>query len=240
MLQQPTTSNLIRFGILALPLSGLLTLVGLIGRYQIPNVREDPKAAVEAASSSEFFVSQLVGNVLGMMLLIFGVLALTAYLANTRVGGMALGAMVVSVAGIALILSALGVTTYVLPEISRAYLSGQQEALGIVEPIFQGLVGILFVPVFLLYSAGFILFGVCIWRSGVLPKPAAISLGIHAPLFATFIRPEPNWTSIVGALLFILGGTMVALKVFRRSSAGEAKVEVERPVEGDPKRIDRE
>ncbi|MBV8892942.1 MAG: hypothetical protein JO266_13410 [Acidobacteria bacterium] len=227
MFQQPITSNVIRFGILTLPLSGLLTLVGLIGRYTIPNLREDRKAALEAAGSTEYFVSQLVGNVLGMMMLIFGLLALTAYLANTRVRGLALGAMVVSIIAIALILSALGVTTYALPELSRAYLSGQQDTLRIFEGIFGGLVGELFVPVFIFYSAGYILFGVCIWRSGVLPKPAAISLGLHPPLFATFIRPEPTWTSIVGALLFIAGATMIALKVFREPSAGEAQAKAE-------------
>jgi len=222
-------SNWIRFGILTLPLSSLLTLVGLIGRYDIPNPHDDPKAAVQAAGSTAYFVSQLAGNVLGLTLLIFGVMALTAYLANTRVRGLALGAMILSIAGIAVTLSGLDVTTYALPEISRAYLSGQQEVLVIVTAIYQGLVRELFGPVFLLYSAGFILFGVAIWRSGVLPRPAAISLGLHAPLVAGFFRTQLNWVSVVGALLFILGGGLIAFSVFRRPSAGEAEAEAELP-----------
>ena len=222
MLEQHS-GNLVRFGILALPLSGLLTLVGLIGRYGVPNPRDDPKGAVQAAGSTAYFVSQVVGNVLGLTLLIFGVIALTAYLANTRVRALALAAMVLSIASIGLLLSGLGVTTYALPEISRAYLSGQQEALVIVEAIYQGLVRELFVPVLLLYTTGFILFGVAIWRSGVLPKPAAISLGLHAPLVEAFFRAQLNWVSVVGALLFILGGGVIAFSVFRRPSAGEAE-----------------
>jgi hypothetical protein len=222
-LLQQHTGNVIRFGILTLPLSGLLTFVGLIGRYGVPNPRDNPKGAVQAAGSTEYFVSQLVGNVLGMMLLIFGVMALTAYLANTRSRGLALAAMVLSIAGIALALSGLGITTYTLPEISRAYLSGQQDVLVIVEAIYGGVVRELFVPVALLYSAGFVLFGVAIWRSGVLPRPAAISLGLHAPLLQGFFRAQLSWVSVVGALLFLLGSAVIAFSVFRRPSAGETE-----------------
>jgi hypothetical protein len=234
-LLQQHTGNVIRFGILALPLSGILTLVGLLGRYNVPNPRDDPEAAVQAAGSTTYFVSQLVGNVLGLTVLIFGLLALTAYLANTRSRGLALAGMVLSIAGIALGLSGLGVTTYALPEISRAYLSGQQDVLVIVAAIFQGVVRELFVPVALLYMAGFILFGVAIWRCGVLPKPAAISLGLHAPLVEGFFRAQLNWASVVGALLFILGSSVIAYSVFRKPSAEEAQAEAER-LQGNPKR----
>jgi len=207
----------------------------MIGRYGVLNPRDDPRGAVQAAGSTAYFVSQFVGNVLGLTLLIFGVIALTAYLANTRVRALALAAMVLSIASIGLVLSGLGVTTYALPEISRAYLSGQQEALVIVEAIYQGLVRELFVPVVLLYTAGFILFGLAIWRCGVLPKPAAISLGLHAPLVEGFFRAQLNWVSVVGALLFILGSKVIAYSVFRKPSAEEAQAEAER-LQGNPKR----
>jgi hypothetical protein len=230
LLQQHTSSNVIRFGILTLPLSGLLTLVGLIGRYSVPNPHDDPKAAVQAAGSTTYFISQLVGNVLGLTLLIFGLLALTAYLANTRSRGLALAGMVLSIAGIAVGLSGLGVTTYALPEISRAYLSGQQDVLVIVAAIYGGVVRELFVPVVLLYTAGFILFGVAIWRCGVLPKPAAISFGLHAPLVEGFFRAQLNWVSVVGALLFILGGVVIAFSVFRRPSVAASAADAEAQV----------
>jgi hypothetical protein len=82
-----STRNFVRFGILALPLSGVLTLVGLLSRYSTPNPRVDAEAAAQAASSIGFFVGQFVGSILGLILLIFGLLALTAYLANTRARG---------------------------------------------------------------------------------------------------------------------------------------------------------
>jgi hypothetical protein len=191
-------------------------LVGLLSRYGTPNPRVDAEAAAQSASSTGFFVGQFVGNVLGLTLLIFGLLALTTYLANTRARGVALAAMVLSIAGIALILSALGVTTYALPVIGRAYLNGQEDAITMADAIFNAPGREIFVPIFLLYSAGFVLFGVAIWRSGVLRKGPAIALGIHAPLFASFIRPQPTVGTVIGALLFILGGGLIASSVFRK------------------------
>lgn len=225
MLQKPTTTSLIRLGILALPLSGLLVLVAVLGRYGTPNPGVDPGLAVSVADSSSYFVTQLVGNVLGLTLLIFGVISLTAYLINTRVRGLAVGAMVLSIVGIALLMGALGVTTYALPAIARAYQNGQQEdALLIVESLFGSPLREMFVAVILCYSAGFILFGIAVWRSGVLPKRAAVPIAIQAPLLGSFIRPEPNWTSILGALMFVVGGSLIAWSVFRSAPAAEEEV----------------
>jgi hypothetical protein len=64
---------------------------------------------------------------------------------------------------------------------------------------------------------------VAIWRSGTLRKGAAISLGLHAPLVASFARPQPSLIVVVGALLFIVGATLVALDVFRGLSRGSAR-----------------
>jgi hypothetical protein len=228
MLQRATTTiNFVRLGILALPVSGLLTLVGLLGRNDMPNPRVAPKQAAEAASSGVYVVSQFVGNVLGLTLLIFGVLALTVYLAGIRGKGVALAAMILSVAGIAPIMSAMGVTTYALPVLGRAYLNGQQDALQVVEALFGKPLTSIFFVAFLLYTAGFILFGVAIWRSGVLPKGASISVGIHAPLFSSFIQSPPGILTIVGSILFIFGGTLIALTVFRKPSVGQAGTEAE-------------
>ena len=75
MLQRATTTiNFVRLGILALPVPATDT-GGLIGRNDMPNPRLAPKQAAEAASSGVYVVSQFVGNVLGLTLLIFGVLA---------------------------------------------------------------------------------------------------------------------------------------------------------------------
>src|ERR687894_1274870 len=99
VLRQNST-NLVRIGILVLPLSGLLTLTGLLGSYGEPEARVDVEAAAQAASSTGYFISQLA-NIVSLTALIFGVMALAAYLANTRARVWALVAMVSSIAGIA-------------------------------------------------------------------------------------------------------------------------------------------
>jgi hypothetical protein len=225
MARQRIASTWIRLGILALPVSGLLTLVGLLGRRSTPNPRVAPKQAAEAASSGVYVVSQLVGNVFGLTLLILGVLALTVYLAETRGKSVALAGMILSIAGIGPIMSAMGVTIYALPVLGRAYLNGQHDALQVVEALFGKPLTSIFFVAFLLYAAGFILFGVSIWRSGVLPKGASISVGIHAPLFSSFIQSPPGILTIVGSILFIFGGTLIALTVFRKPSVGQAGME---------------
>jgi len=225
MLQKPTTTSLIRLGILALPISGLLVLVAVLGRYGTPNPGVDPGLVVSLADSRSYFVTQLMGNVLGLTLLIFGVISLTAYLINTRVRGLAVGAMVLSIVGIALLMGALGVTTYALPAIARAYQNGQQDAPLIVESIFRGPLREMFVAVVLCYAAGFILFAIAIWRSGVLPKRAAVPIALQAPILSYFIRPQPTWATVVGALMFVVGGSLIAWSVFRSAPAAEEEEE---------------
>ena len=205
-----------RVGILALPLSGLLTLWGLLGRYNVPNPRVDFEAAAQTTSSTSFFVSQFVGNIVGLALLILGIFALTAYLANSRARRPAVAAMILSILSVALVLPALGVTTYALPALGHAYLNGQEDAKVIADAIFGNtLRNVIYIPAFALYATGFVLFGVAIWRSGVLRKGAALSLGLHAPLVSSFIKPQPNLLVVLGALLFILGGVFISLDVFR-------------------------
>ncbi|HEX2740638.1 MAG TPA: hypothetical protein VHM69_09335 [Rubrobacter sp.] len=210
------TNNLVRLGILALPLSGLLTLWGLLGRYTAPNPRVDFEAAAKVASSTSFIVSQFVGNIGGLALLILGIFALTAYLANSRARSLAVAAMILSILSLALVLPALGVTTYTLPVLGHAYLNGQEDAKAIGDALFGNpLRNAIYIPVFALYATGFILFGVAIWRSGILRKGAALALGIHAPLVSSFIKPQPNLLVVLGALLFIMGGVFITLDVFR-------------------------
>jgi hypothetical protein len=165
-----TNDGLIRLGVLALPLAGLLAVVGLYGSFQLGTGGILATGNNQAIVSSGYFVSELVGNGLALTLLIFGVLALYAYLATTRVRALALGAMVLSIFGIALQLIELGVFAYTIPALSRSFLNGNPESVRILDYIFSGPIRITATLALLLYLAGFILWGVAIWRSGVLPK----------------------------------------------------------------------
>jgi hypothetical protein len=120
----------------------------------------DPKADFEAyaryVSTTSYLVEHLFGSILGVMLAIFGAVALSIYLSSRR---SALVGMVTSVAGHILILTILGMSTFATPDVGRAYLEGQRN---IVE-VNQDILG---APVIgtallggLLYSTGTILVG---------------------------------------------------------------------------------
>ena len=78
------TDGLIRFGVLALPLAGLLALAGLYSTFKLGTGGILASGENRAIISAGYFVSQLLGNGLALTVLIFGVIALYAYLANSR------------------------------------------------------------------------------------------------------------------------------------------------------------
>jgi uncharacterized protein DUF4386 len=142
-----------------------------------------------------YLLGQLLGNGLSLTLLIFGVVSLYAYLANSSVRALAFGAMVSSIFGIALNLTGVGVFAYAVPALSRSFLDGHPQSIRISEYIFGAPFGITAILALLLYLAGFVLFGVAIWRSGVLPRWAGVLVAVHAPLllmgafhFGGFVR----------------------------------------------------
>ncbi|MGH3087385.1 MAG: hypothetical protein ACRDSJ_08715, partial [Rubrobacteraceae bacterium] len=202
----------IRVGILALPLAGLLALVGLYSTFQLGSGGILATGDNQAIVGGGYFASVFLGNGLALTLLIFGVVALFACLADGGARALALGAMVLCIVGIALLLTVQGVFAYAVPALSQSFLNGQQESIVILDAIFAGPLGTMFTLAFLLYSAGFVLFGVAVWRSGALPVWAGVLLAVHAPLIS---GPFPVAGSVVGALLAVVGGGWIALSVLR-------------------------
>ena len=130
--------GLIRLGVLALPLAGLLALAGLYTTFTLGPGGILESGDNRAIASMGYFVSVFFGNVLALTVLIFGVIALYAYLANTGERALTLGAMVLSIVGIALSLTRLGVIAYTVPALSRSFLSGNPESIRIIDSIFAG------------------------------------------------------------------------------------------------------
>src|SRR5688500_19478976 len=175
----------IRLGLLTLPLAGLLLTWGAIAAsvfFDFPDAVVGPEEAARAYISLGYFLSQFVGYVVGLTLLTVGVFALTVYLSEIRRERWTLLAMVLSILGIGLLLSHHGLRTYALPVLGEAYLDGVKNAVVLANTILlDGLTRSVFYVAFLLYSAGFILFGFGVWSSGTLPKWAGAMLALHAP-----------------------------------------------------------
>jgi hypothetical protein len=226
----------IRLGLLTLPLAGLLVTWATVASSAFYNFSGaavvGPKEVARASTSLGYFLSQFVGYLLGLTLLTVGVFALTVYLSEIRRERWTLVAMVLSVLGIGLLLSHHGLRTYALPVLGKAYLDGVQNAVVLANSILlDGLTRSVFYAAFLLYSAGFILFGFGVWGSGALPKWAGVLLALHAPLLTA---PIPDLFSIVGALLLVIGGGWIMFAVLRRPPSREAGAGPE-PRESEPR-----
>jgi hypothetical protein len=217
------TDGLIRLGVLALPLAGLLALVGLYSSLKLGPGGILASGDNRAIISTGYFLSQLVGNGLALTLLIFGVIALFAYLLNSSGQALPLVAMVLSIVRIALTLSGLGIYAYTVPALSQSYLDGRVESIRILEYIFAGPFGTIQTLIFLFYSAGFILFGVAIWRSTRLSRWAGVLVAAHAVLIS---GPFSVVGSVLGSLLALVGGVWIAISVLQSPPAGmEAQAE---------------
>jgi hypothetical protein len=217
----------IRLGLLSLPLAGLLLTWGAIATsafFDFPDPVVGPEEAARASTSLGYFLSQFVGYVGGLTLLTVGVFALTLYLSEFRRERWTLLAMVLSILGIGLLLSYYGLRTYALPVLGGAYLDGVKNAVVLATTIFSEPTQSVFYAAFLLYSAGFILFGFGVWSSGALPKWAGVLLALHAPLFTA---PLPNLFSVLGALLLLVGGGWITFAILRRPPAQGTSAEPE-------------
>ena len=209
----------VRIGLLTLPLAGLLITWGAIASstfFDFADAQVDPGEAAQAYESLGYFLSQFVGYIVGLTLLTLGLFSLTVYLSDIRGERWTLGAMALSILGIGLLLSIYGLRAYAVPALGGAYLYGQQGAIEMANIIFGNPTADVFYAAFLLYSAGFILFGFAVWGSGTLPRWAGVLLAVHAPLLTA---PLPDLFSVVGALLLLAGGAWVAFAVLRKPPA---------------------
>jgi hypothetical protein len=129
----------VRLGLVTLPLAGLLAIWATIAGSTFLDFTDagvDPEEAARAYSSLGYFLSQFLGYVVGLTLLTLCIFALTVYLAELRGERWVLGATILSILGTGLLLSHYGLRTYALPSLGGAYLSGQENAVGMANTIF--------------------------------------------------------------------------------------------------------
>src|SRR6266536_3555240 len=107
----------VRLGVFVLPLAGLLLTVSLLmlsvtsGIAWSPDL--DPRGTAAAVSSPGWPMGWSLFSV-GLLLVVFGSIALAAALASRRGGPSAVVAMVVSIVAIALLLPFFGILAYAL------------------------------------------------------------------------------------------------------------------------------
>jgi hypothetical protein len=219
----PNVGTWVRVGLLALPLYGVLTLWTTFIHQPDPNA--DFEVYARYVSATNYLVDHLFGSILGVVLAIFGAVALGVYLSSRR---SALLGMVTSITGNALTLTIFGMSTFATPAVGRAYLEGQRNIIEVNQDILGTPVIVTALASGLLYTVGTILFGVAVWRSATLPKWAGV---LYAPtgLLISILGLAIGWTQTLGSIMIIVGGGWIAWSVMRRPSTESMEAAAQSP-----------
>jgi hypothetical protein len=211
--------NSIRLGVVAIPVYGLAVLLSTLSHQ--PDYRTDFPAYAEYVTTTSFPVSHLVGSILGSTIGLVGVLALFAVLAATGARRLALRGLVLSVAGMAFIMTLFGAAAFAQPAIGRAYLAGQQAAVAINSDLYGAPAVAVGLTGGLLYSAGAALLGVAVWRAGTLPRWAGVLYAMAVPLIAV-VGLAVGVAQPVGAVLLIVSGAWITSTIWARTDRPRA------------------
>ena len=212
-------------GLLGLPAYGALTF------WSSLDPQPDPKTHYEEwarfVTTEHYVLTHVFGTGLGIVLVIFGAVALGAWLSTSRAGRLGLSAMVLTVFGSGLFLLLTGVSAFAVPWEGQAYLAGI-EGLSDLPPSFaDNLFGLLFLLAIVTPFAGHVLLGVAVWRSGVLPKGAGalwiaaqVLMYVLGLVYAVVIGSQSTPPTVpIGALLAVAGGGWMAWSVLRQAGS---------------------
>ena len=223
----PNITKWIGAGLLGLPIYGVLTFWTSLHPQPDPNTHYE--AWSRFVTTNDYVLKHLLGTSLGTILAILGVVALGTYLARSRTGRLGLVAMVITVLGQGLFLTWVGTSTFSAPAEGQVYLAGIEE-FAQRSPTFADSAQIVTILVAILLSfVGYVLLGVAIWRSGILPRWAGIAwvaavmmlypLGLMYAMISG-VQSTPR-TVLVGGLLLAVSGGWMAWNVLRGPSSAE-------------------
>jgi hypothetical protein len=171
-------------GLAALPVSSLLALIAIFfsGTEIVPLT--DIETWAETVTGPLYQSMQYV-YIVAYVLLFFGYWALYKYL--TGFEGMEIitfWGFIFSLWGIGLMLPMLGVFTYLSPYLAQLYQEGNTTLPDMINSIAKVDSMYLGMPAAVCYSAGTILFGIGIFRAGILPRIIPIVLMLHGLLLS--------------------------------------------------------
>jgi hypothetical protein len=205
----------LRFGLLTLPIGGIIGIVALLLRGPIsPLPDTDPTAWVEVVTSSLYSPAQF-GYIIAYVLPYFGFWALYAWLAQIeRVERLAFWGFMGAMIGTSLALPTLGVFSFVNPSIGKLYAQGDHHLLQIISNVVTGPPVVINLSGGTIYLAGTILLGVAVWRCGALPKWSGVCLAVHGVLlvfgFSIFVMLVLSWA------LLVIGGGWISWSIWKQ------------------------
>ena len=181
-----------------------------------PYTDETSLAGAGAFASPAWLISHTLAMV-GFILLVLGLLGLYGRLHETKAEPRALAALVLTWAGVGLVLPYYGAETFALNAVGRQAL--QQNSVDLLVTLTDAIrfgEGVwLFGAGLLALAAGSILFATAIRRSGILPRwsgiPLALGFALFLPQFFT-----PPAVRIAHGLLVMVGCWLVAWSMTKR------------------------
>src|ERR671917_209054 len=223
----PNIARWIGIGLLGLPLYGALTFWSSLEGQ--PDASTQLEAWARYVTTNHYVLGHVLGSILGLIFLIFGVFALGVYLATSSAGRLGLWAMAITVLGSALFLPLQGVTTFSAPEEGQAVLAGLEEVEAL-PPIFANTVfGLTGLVVIVLGFVGHVLLGVAVWRSGTLPRWAgAFWAGANVLMYLSLVYgstigpASTPFTVPLGAVVLVISGAWIAWSALSRPSGAQA------------------
>ena len=210
------TRREIRFGMIALALSGLLFTLGAALRGQVDLI--DLGSYVIRAALAPNYVPGWTIILVGGVLQIYGTFGLYRYLTYQAENLIAFLALVLRIGGLALASPLITLLALNAPVTAQLYQQGNQEVLAVVNANFTSPLGLALLSVGAgAATIGVILFAIAIWRDGRLPKWTAVLfvLGVLLQPFASIFMIE-----LLGLVLVLISTGMMAWKGWQESAVG--------------------
>lgn len=222
--QRPTLAKRISLGAMALMLASLANLIQMVLSSNNPDASnphtEQVQVVIEAATFAYRLRLQLGPVYLTLFML--GVLALYAYLSQTKEEKLAFAGLVVSMVCIALFLPIIGFAAYGFPAIGNLVAQGQVEMVAVMDETFRE--PFVVIPFFggILWNVGPILMGAAIWRSGALWKWGGLLLIIQGMLgIPAFLSDDaPWWFGAIPGSAAVIGQFALGISLFRSVRKG--------------------
>ena len=210
------TRREIRFGMIALALSGLLFTLGAALRGQVDLI--DLGSYVIRAALAPNYVPGWTIILVGGVLQIYRTFCLYRYLTYQAENLIAFLALVLRIGGLALASPLITFLALNAPVTAQLYQQGNQEVLAVVNANFTSPLGLALLSVGAgAATIGVIPFAIAIWRDGRLAKWTAVLfvLGVLLQPFASIFMIE-----LLGLVLVLISTGMMAWKGWQESAVG--------------------
>jgi hypothetical protein len=210
-------AGLVRLGVWALPIAGVLIFLSWFAFLGGPSVSQDPDGYARTSTSS-LVIAAGYTYLAGLLFLIVGLLGVYVSLPRTASPWPTIGTLL-TVAGTALVLPVFGILVIAGPVLGDVYLAGHKDVsaamLQLAGGSFSPRIIAYFVVLMLVSLVGAIATAFAIWSSGLLPKWSGVLFALG---FVLTIASAPLVTHI-GALLLVAAGVWMARGLAQTASA---------------------